>query len=1474
MKSRWTFLKKQRGFLLPRILPVFLSLSLALPAPIYALRPENGGLEEETPTVRQIKAALLGPSAGLEESGRRRSYRPSLEELELRRVPSGSAPPAVIPVTPPISDQGIVHSLQSEFPGPLSLPGEFKRAQTEDGSYQLVFTRDSSKGSDDSAVHHVILFDRGGWFQGRADYFITLGWRFHEGNGFTYDPKKGILSTHLQAGLIGVVRSLYPVKEQPPALRSEFSFPIIESADSDLLNVVSGFKSRGSQSYTKGTLLNQNLIMAGQSLIVPLRNGTVEVIPDILSANAQGNPFDRKIVLSAGRVIGAGVASEWVVLRTEDPDGLREHLIDQKSGQLIASYRIDPAPEVVPSVLSGTQLLQTVETPEGSVEIRVGPPNADGRSVYLYHPKDNNLFAEYKLRGLSDSPRLLGLGGSFQNKWVVLFVGNQIAVASLRSQYWLYFGVYIDAKSGEKPGLIYLTRYDGQYYKLDLRGDSDPQPRLLEAAPAVRDQEAAPVVRDQEAAPVVKNQADGVSEEALAFLDVIQAGTDRLQSIFPPEALQIPLFSLGQYDVKKSSVSLLYASPLFSILLDHAPQELFPPGTFLELSTSHALIRGRPATVSILIDTQQRKAIQVMAWSEPADRTGIGVITTPPNYRFPKPIPITPGDELVVGVVRDQLQVRRPYGSFNDGNRREFGGAMWAELAVGKELYLFTYGREYHAGPVTVVGLSVPDSFLQIAVSAAGELMRDLKPYLPERLSERKVRVVITPDYRLTPEVGTIVNDHEVNNTLGVAGSNLAFVQFKADPYRWLNDPVFEGSLLEYPGVVVHELAHVLNFVMSQEDAALVEAVAKEALNRGLYSGDYAGTNTREWWAEAARVVTEVDGLYPFEWGLGSIYSHSDWRGLFGYDKPSALFVRGVLDSSLENPGLPTLTPAIRAPDIAQMLQIALNIGGQEPVNIRTSSLEKESGVVGTIFPPAGGVFEIELGQIRSTWHVAIRNFNQPDKIGAEMEITNERGTVVRMFKGFQKGGGISQNLQAGNEIMWNFIVDGPTGLNIFDIPNEKLRLMRFGDLLRLALLTLAVPTPVAPPVQPPAPESRTAVLTERPAVPTPVATQIQLPALESRMATPAMNPSRAVSKTSAVVLNPNDRRILAMIFREGSSEETILRLRPKTGENDFGRAGEVLVKPTDSPRPAGVANESTHGIRGAYLTRVVDLWMDRISGLRKALLRVKPDSISLKTPKGPVEVKVEIESAEQGRVEIVLQSGKQILRLSVSPDGRTLFNPEMLQQVIRFLESLGVAVEGIPPEAPGLFEQEIRTQVKDQLMASMVAAGLLAGPVSELPSRRAQLAATDAVFTGPLKIAGGLEESVRVVIGPTAMKQTAGLEQAVEILRGSGLQRQLIVLPETGLEEADFRNRLAQVAVELLSVPQLTVKGYALNDDVAMAGLEEMLQRGGVKIDPQPMSGLRRLLFGILQNLEVPSATAQETVKKILTFVGLEEAA
>ena len=265
----------------------------------------------------------------------------------------------------------------------------------------------------------------------------------------------------------------------------------------------------------------------------------------------------------------------------------------------------------------------------------------------------------------------------------------------------------------------------------------------------------------------------------------------------------------------------------------------------------------------------------------------------------------------------------------------------------------------------------------------------------------------------------------------------------------------------------------------------------------------------------------------------------------------------------------------------------------------------------------------------------------------------------------------------------------------------------------------------------------------------------------------------------------------------------------------------------------------------------------------------------------------------QQGQAPVVQIGGGEIIGGGVNPD-----TGEVIANVI-VTNSNGDPVGGIQvplpmpstPPTPPVHDVPTVTTPPPTTLPSGGTGTPRGGAGAGAPSRGGGIRVPTPPAPGP----GGLEEkssgagsetrldvpamvgrsSVRVVIGPSALRQMAGLEQAIWILQRNGLQDRVIILPEAGLEEAVLRKRLAEVAVRLLSVPDVAVKGYAAEGDPVMAGLEEMLAKARLPIERGPLVGLRLMVRHILQDLGAPSNDAtDQAVKNILSAVGLEEAA
>ncbi len=141
-------------------------------------------------------------------------------------------------------------------------------------------------------------------------------------------------------------------------------------------------------------------------------------------------------------------------------------------------------------------------------------------------------------------------------------------------------------------------------------------------------------------------------------------------------------------------------------------------------------------------------------------------------------------------------------------------------------------------------------------------------------------------------------------------------------------------------------------------------------------------------------------------------------------------------------------------------------------------------------------------------------------------------------------------------------------------------------------------------------------------------------------------------------------------------------------------------------------------------------------------------------------------------------------------------------------------------------------------------------------------------------------EGDIRIVLGPTAF-QVPGLAAAVQALREAGLKDRFIVLPGLPPDAPEDRlpdevaDQLFSLGVEVLSLTNPFLKGYADENDRVMQGFRDALQGFRVPFERYVPSDLTRMVRQILLDLGVPEATATtEAVDRFLALTGLEQAA
>ena len=133
---------------------------------------------------------------------------------------------------------------------------------------------------------------------------------------------------------------------------------------------------------------------------------------------------------------------------------------------------------------------------------------------------------------------------------------------------------------------------------------------------------------------------------------------------------------------------------------------------------------------------------------------------------------------------------------------------------------------------------------------------------------------------------------------------------------------------------------------------------------------------------------------------------------------------------------------------------------------------------------------------------------------------------------------------------------------------------------------------------------------------------------------------------------------------------------------------------------------------------------------------------------------------------------------------------------------------------------------------------------------------------------------SVRIVLGPTAFAQVPGLRAAVRVLQQAGLEERLLELPEEGLPEPEFTDRLSGLAARALSVPRPVLIGYAVPSDPVMQKFSRMVDFSDVTFLRRQPVALKLLLPQILQEVGLTTAQSEATTQELLSAAGIEEAA
>ena len=136
-------------------------------------------------------------------------------------------------------------------------------------------------------------------------------------------------------------------------------------------------------------------------------------------------------------------------------------------------------------------------------------------------------------------------------------------------------------------------------------------------------------------------------------------------------------------------------------------------------------------------------------------------------------------------------------------------------------------------------------------------------------------------------------------------------------------------------------------------------------------------------------------------------------------------------------------------------------------------------------------------------------------------------------------------------------------------------------------------------------------------------------------------------------------------------------------------------------------------------------------------------------------------------------------------------------------------------------------------------------------------------------------ESSVRVVVAPSALGQVNGLARVVEFLAGTSLGQRLVVLPSSDMPFEEFNYRMNELVRDLQKVKDLSVVGYADEEDPSMKSFIARIRLKIWPFDLRKPQELAPFVRQLLLDLGVPEGVAtQEAVQNFLSAAGLEQAA
>ncbi|GEM_PF-902858 len=485
-----------------------------------------------------------------------------------------------------------------------TLPSEFKRATTTDGQYLIAFSK--FEGGSYTNYYAQVFSARTGKFEGTGGYTFSFENptrdipNLHEGTNYRYDPT----TQELKADVNGHEKKVTLEGAKPPAATSGITFRVPERAGVDVLRVQDADQGSFEAVYPDGTLTNQNIRYVGDTIIVDLGNGKVDLITNV-QASFFGQLERGHLVLEGAKVMTVGIfPNELIEVKVRKADGsIEASLIDVRASRIISSYASDEGLGAIPPDVLKSTLLATAGTPEGTVEIRYFQQVGNVTPyIYLYNRADNNLFATYathEINGFNEASEILGIKAtSNDNQWAVLTNGsNTLLVVSLRRQDAVNHSFRGIAVTLPTPGrvtdadvintnTIIVTQAGGERYKLDLTTDPITVTAVSQPAPIIIEKGGKQFIIDLQ-----KHSAKVTAPNG--------AVTIYTDSVIVPRGEQVPDRSLSRI------VSFRDADGMQKIVYGHLYQKLNPNGRLVSQSTP---LRIQDEDVTVRINLKSRTA--------------------------------------------------------------------------------------------------------------------------------------------------------------------------------------------------------------------------------------------------------------------------------------------------------------------------------------------------------------------------------------------------------------------------------------------------------------------------------------------------------------------------------------------------------------------------------------------------------------------------------------------------------------------------------------------------------------------------------------------------------------------------------------------------------------------------------------------------------------------------------------------------